>query len=278
MDSGKLYRLAAFTDRPDGGNPAGVWLGAALPPPAVMQQLAQSVGFSETAFVAPLTGHDRVIRYYSPQTAIPFCGHATIAAGVVLGQTHGQGTYQLSTTIGVVPVMVSDRAGQYYAALTSVEPMQKPASETFVAEALAALRWELADLDRAIPPILAYAGSWHLVLAVRQQARLDALDYDFERLKQLMLAADLTTLQLIWREQATVFHARNPFPIGGVVEDPATGSAAAALGGYLRDAKLLSAPQTITIQQGAAMGRPSQIVVDIPVVGGIVVTGQAVWL
>jgi PhzF family phenazine biosynthesis protein len=63
-----------------------------------------------------------------------------------------------------------------------------------------------------------------------------------------------------------------------VVEDPATGAAAAALGGYLRDAGLLQAPAQLTIRQGEAMGRPSRLQVDVPLTGGIVVTGQAVSL
>ena len=91
-----------------------------------------------------------------------------------------------------------------------------------------------------------------------------------------MLREGMTTLQLIWRESAAVFHARNPFPVGGVIEDPATGAAAAALGGYLREAGLIEAPATILIRQGEAMGRPSRLTVDIPVAGGIVVTGTAV--
>jgi PhzF family phenazine biosynthesis protein len=73
-----------------------------------------------------------------------------------------------------------------------------------------------------------------------------------------------------------MFHARDPFPVGGVVEDPATGSGAAALGGYLRDAGLLTAPAQIVIRQGEAMGRPSRLEVEIPVTGGIVVSGTAV--
>lgn len=88
----------------------------------------------------------------------------------------------------------------------------------------------------------------------------------------------LLTLQLIWRESPSVFHSRNPFPVGGVVEDPATGAAAAALGGYLRDAQLTSVPHQIVIRQGEAMGRPSRLVVDIPASGGIVVSGMAVRL
>ncbi|MDF1505189.1 PhzF family phenazine biosynthesis protein, partial [Roseisolibacter sp. H3M3-2] len=141
---------------------------------------------------------------------------------------------------------------------------------------LAALRCAPDALDPAIPPARAYAGAWHLVLAVRDAARLAALDYDFDALRDLMTRDGLTTLQLVWREGADVFHARNPFPVGGVVEDPATGASAAALGGYLRDAGLVAAPATLTIRQGEAMGRPSRITVAVPAAGGIVVSGSAV--
>jgi PhzF family phenazine biosynthesis protein len=81
---------------------------------------------------------------------------------------------------------------------------------------------------------------------------------------------------LVWRESDAVFHSRNPFPVGGVVEDPATGSAAAALGGYLRSAGLITVPGSFGIRQGEVMGRPSWIGVEVPVTGGIVVTGRAV--
>ncbi len=117
---------------------------------------------------------------------------------------------------------------------------------------------------------------WHLVLAVKDAHRLAKLDYDFGRLKALMFDDGLTTLQLVWRENSDVFHSRNPFPVGGVIEDPATGAAAAALGGYLRDAKLIAVPTTLLIRQGEAMGRPSRLTVHIPATGGIVVTGTAV--
>src|SRR5689334_1481594 len=61
MSSASLKRLAAFTTRPDGGNPAGVWVGDTLPDPETMQHIAAEVGFSETAFVAPTVGFERVI-------------------------------------------------------------------------------------------------------------------------------------------------------------------------------------------------------------------------
>ncbi|MEP0917016.1 PhzF family phenazine biosynthesis protein [Leptolyngbya sp. DQ-M1] len=276
MTSGTLHRLSAFTTDPNGGNPAGVWIGEALPEPDTMQRIAAEVGFSETAFVAPSVGANRTVRYFSPEAEVSFCGHATIATGVVLGEENGEGTYQLSTSVGLVSVTVNQRDGIYEASLTSVEPEDMPASSALVHEALSALRWTQADLDYSVLPAKAYAGAWHLILAVVEADRLTNLDYDFEALKALMLQENLTTLQLIWRESPDVFHARNPFPVGGIVEDPATGAAAAALGGYLRSAKLVAAPTTILIHQGEAMGRPSRLVVSIPSEGGIVVTGQAV--
>ena len=113
------------------------------------------------------------------------------------------------------------------------------------------------ELDETLPPAVAYAGASHLILAAGTYERLRNLDYDFERLRSIMLAADLTTVQLTWREAIDRFRARNPFPVGNVVEDPATGAAAAALGAYLRWRGEVRPPARFTISQGVEMGRPS---------------------
>lgn len=273
-----VRRLTAFADDPAGGNPAGVWLGDTLPSRPEMLTIAEEVGYSETAFVAPDGDGGYTVRYYSPMGEISFCGHATIAAGVLLGTLNGPGQYRFETAVGVVPVDVSHVGGRLRASLTSVEPKQVDASPELLSGALAALGWTRGDLDPGIPPKVAWAGAWHLVLAVSERSTLDALDYDYRALETLMLSADLTTLQLVWREDDRTFHARDPFPVGGVVEDPATGAAAAAFGGYLRDAGLLSAPASFIIHQGAAMGRPSRIEVHVPAQGGITVSGTAVEL
>ena len=276
--TGTLYKLTAFSVDPEGGNPAGVWLGETLPDAQAMQSIAREVGFSETAFIAPDTGQDRVIRYYSPEAEVPFCGHATIASGVVLGQTAGDGDFRLDTIVGKVPVQVSTHEGIKQASLTSVEPKHKTPTPALVSQVLATLNWQADELNDSIKPALAFAGAWHLVLAVNSKSRLDELEYNFEKLKSIMLEEELTTIQLIWRESETVFHSRNPFPVGGVVEDPATGASAAALGGYLRDAGLIDSPSKVLIRQGEKMGRPSKITVEIPEQGGITVTGTAVAL
>jgi PhzF family phenazine biosynthesis protein len=115
------------------------------------------------------------------------------------------------------------------------------------------------------------------VLAIRSRERLAALDYDYDRLGTLMGMRDWTTAQLVWREAADLFHSRNPFPPGGVVEDPATGAAAAAFGAYLREIGALQPPATVMILQGEDMGRPSRLRVDIQADRPeIAVTGVAV--
>lgn len=273
-----LHRLAAFTDRPEGGNPAGVWVGDALPPAEHMQRIAAELGYSETAFLAPSADGAWTVRYFSPLAEVPFCGHATIASGVVLGRSHGSGEYRLATAVGDVAVQVRREGEAWWASLQSVPTRQRPVPAALLDAALAALDWRADELDPQLPPMLAFAGAWHLVLAVAQRARLERLDYDFERLKALMLAHELTTLQLLWRESPARFHARNPFPVGGVVEDPATGAAAAALGGYLRDAGLMAVPGEFQIVQGESMGRPSLLHVAVPADGGVIVSGTAVDL
>ena len=274
--SGVLYRYAAFTTTPSGGNPAGLWIGDAWPPDAEMQRIAADLAYPETAFIAPARGFERKARYFSPTKEMDFCGHATVAAGVLFGETAGAGDYRFSTNVGLVPVAVRQRDERWEAALTSVTPRHEPAPPALLQEALAALGWREDELDLSIGPARIFAGNWHLLIAAKTAARLAALDYDFERMKALMLADGLATLQLVWRERADLYHARDPFAGGGLVEDPATGSGAAALGGFLRDAGILHAPASIVILQGEAMGRPSRLEVQIPASGGIVVSGNAV--
>lgn len=271
-----LKRLSAFTDTATGGNPAGVWLGDELPDERTMQAIAAQLGYSETAFVAPLDGQQKTIRYFSPLCEVDFCGHATIATGVRLGEVQGAGDYQLHTAAGEVALKVEKANGRFFATLKSVATKQQVLPEGLLQQVLPLLSWNSDELDPKIPAILAFAGLWHLVIAVASNARLQKLNYDFEGLKSLMTKHNITTLQLIWRENETVFHSRNPFPIGGVVEDAATGAAAAALGGYLRDGALVSPPFDFIIRQGETMGRPSQLRVAIPVAGGIEVSGTAV--
>ena len=268
-----VLRYTAFSDRPTGGNPAGVVPDAAGLPDERMLEIAAELGYSETAFVE---GDD--IRYFSPLAEVPFCGHATIATAVALAERDGPGTRVFRTRNGPVPIATRrDDQGRLTATLTSVPPRVEPLDPADLDEILASLGWAREDLDPELPPRVGYAGVFHPILGVRTRERLADLEYDFDRLGALMAARDWTTVQLVWREEPLRFHARDPFPPGGVVEDPATGAAAAALGAYLRELGLVEPPATITILQGEDMGRPSRLLVDLhPGRAEIDVTGTAV--
>lgn len=271
-----VLRYSAFTDTPGGGNPAGVVPDAGSLDEAGMLAIAARLGYSETAFVRERGGRGYDVRYFSPQAEVPFCGHATIATAVALAERVGPGALVFHTRAGEVRVETGRDNGRAVATLTSVEPWIEPVDEAVVDAALAALRWSRDDLDPALPPRIGYGGARHLLLAADTRARLARLEYDFEAARRLSAEHDFTTLALFWRESADVFHARNPFPIGGVIEDPATGAAAAALGAYLRGIGAVAVPTRITVHQGVDMGRPSLLRVGIGERGGIRVSGSAV--
>ena len=284
--SGEVLRYAAFPAGDAGGNPAGVVLDARGMTDEEMLAVAAEVGFSETAFLfpsessaAPMEGASEAqVRYFSALAEVPFCGHATIATAVAHAERHGAGRLDLVTRGGMVPVRTREEGGRLVATLTSVAPSVEPMSFDALAATLEALGWSPDVLDDALPPYVGFAGNHHPVLAVSHRQVLAGLDYDYPALAALMAEHDWTTMQLVHRERPDLFHARDPFPPGGVVEDPATGAAAAALGGYLRALGLVPHSRRVTIRQGEDMGRPSLLLVDIPEQGGIDVTGSATQL
>ncbi|MEU6661358.1 PhzF family phenazine biosynthesis isomerase [Streptomyces sp. NPDC046821] len=262
-----VLRYTAFSTDPAGGNPAGLVLDARELDDEAMLAIAARLGYSESAFLTRAPDGDPrsyVVRYFSAKAEVPFCGHATVAAAVALGERDGTGDYVFHTRAGEVPVTVTqDPDGTPRATLTSVEPHVTDVAPGDLAEALAALDWPATDLDPALPPRIAYAGARHLVLAASTRERLADLSYDFARLETLMHRLDLTTVQLVWRAAEFTFHARNPFPVGGVVEDPATGAAAAAFGAYARALGLVPSEAVLTLHQGEDMGRPGELTVTL---------------
>jgi PhzF family phenazine biosynthesis protein len=275
-----VQRIAAFSDGAQGGNPAGVWIGDALPPVAAMQRIAHEIGYSETAFAAPL-GDGWRVRYFSPESEVPFCGHATIALGAALAASHGDGVYALSLNDAAITVEGRRTIGPGGALLTSAALQSPPtrstqAPATIVERALALFGYGPIDLDPRIPPALAHGGAGHLVLALRSRALLAAMGYEFETGRRFMRELGIVTVVLAWAETDTLFHTRNPFASGGVYEDPATGAGTAALAGYLRD---IGWPHggAIDIVQGEDMGMRSRLRAEIGAErsGSIRVSGTA---
>lgn len=252
----KVQRLSAFPFEGRGGNPAGVVLDASYLAESEMQRIAAEVGYSETVFLVEQNGDRIRVRYFSPEMEVDFCGHATIAAGVALGDALGAGVYIFETNTGDVEVKVLAIGDGYAAELTSTRGHIAEIDIDLLNQLLEILHLESSALSEAHFPKVANAGNSHPIIVLDSPESLKTLSYDFEGLKSLCRAQKWPTIQLIARESDSVWRSRNPFAFGGVYEDPATGSAAAAFGVYLRETGAISPGESFTIEQGFEMGQP----------------------
>ena len=258
----KLLRIAAFSDAGRGGNPAGVMIADTHPDEAEMRRIAAEVGYSETAFAMP-QGDAWRVRYFSPESEVPFCGHATIALGAALALEHGNGVYRLTLNSADITVTGECNDERISAALQSPPTHSEPMPSELLAEVLELFGYTEDDLNTGIPPARVHGGANHLALSLNSRAALAAMHYELDAGRELMNRENLITILLAYAETPRRFHSRNPFASGGVYEDPATGAATAAFAGYLRD---LDWPHegSIDILQGEDMGMPSRLRADIP--------------
>jgi PhzF family phenazine biosynthesis protein len=232
-----------------------------MPTETNMLQTAKHVGYSETAFLKQRDDGWK-IRYFAPETEVPFCGHATIASGAVLGELYGEGTYKLFLNQGEISVTVSrSESGVLSATLQSPNTWSEIAPKEYVQKLLENFNFAISDLNSTYPVSFAFAGAKHLIVVLSEHEKLTEMSYEFEPVKLLMQKEGLTTINLVWIESTQTIYSRNPFPPGGVYEDPATGAAAAALAGYLRDINW-QGERSIEILQGQDMGIPSRLFVQ----------------
>ncbi|WP_394939696.1 PhzF family phenazine biosynthesis protein [Psychromicrobium sp. YIM B11713] len=281
MKSGlEVLHLTAFSDGPGGGNPAGVVLDAAQLSETEMLEIAAELGYAESAFVTSppsAPGPGRIgIRYFSPIAEVPFCGHATVATAVALADRYGAGNYLFETQSGEVELVTERTPDGVRASFTSVKPRVDGLGGPEVGRLLALLGLREEQLHPEYPPRIAFAGNPHPVLVIKQQRVFDEFSFDPQALREFMdqqgWPATVTVLHVLAENE---FEARNLFPVGTLSEDPATGSAAASTGAYLRELGKIELPGKIWIRQGRHIGRPSLLEVDIPVSGGITVSGSA---
>lgn len=252
-----VLKLAAFSQNGQGGNPAGVAFYDEMPSAGEMLKIAADVGYSETAFLVKQNDGWRV-RYFAPAMEVPFCGHATIALGAALGERFGENTYKLYLNNSEITVSAEKSGDKVTATLQSPRTSSEDAPKEFVEKILTAFNLKADDLNPEFPIKFASAGAKHLIIVLKERRTLADMKYEFEPVKSFMAEKGLVTISILWQESDSVFHSRNPFPSGGVYEDPATGAAAAALAGYLRDINWQGNP-SFTILQGEDMGVPSRL-------------------
>jgi len=277
-----FHTLDVFTDRTFGGNPLGVFPDAAHLPSDLMQMIAREMNLSETVFLGPPeTGEgDARVRIFTPAREVPFAGHPTVGAAIFLASRlpehpdHGLVTLVLEENVGPVPVEIRFESGQPVFArfTTAMLPEHRPSP------------WRADDLARMVgldaeevcpdgmPAEQVSCGlPYHIVPVVSAaavgRAFLDLTEW--RRMLEDAWAHHVYLVSLDAEGEGVDVRVRMFAPGSGVLEDPATGSAAAALGGYLSElqggdeAKL-----SWTVEQGLEVGRPSLLYVEADREGG----------
>jgi PhzF family phenazine biosynthesis protein len=256
----KVEKVSAFAYKNRGGNPAGVLILDEMLSEKQMLEIAKEVNYSETAFLLKQANSFR-IRYFSPETEIAFCGHATIASGFVLGQKFGLGIYDLVLNNDKIQIEVTKNSNKIFTSINSVKTYTYDIEEDYINNIIDAFSFSRNDLNEKYPIKVSFSGINNLILFIKNKNTLQEMKYDFEKVKELMINKNIVTINILWEENENLFHSRNAFAYGGVYEDPATGSAAIALGEYLRSMGIKKSGE-IEILQGFDMKQPSQLFVS----------------
>ncbi len=271
-----FYTADVFSDRPFGGNPLAVFPIADGITEQQMLAIAQEFNLSETVFVQlPRTPRaDRRLRIFTPAGEIPFAGHPTIGAAAVLAlmgeipATSEETTLYLEEDVGFIPVKV--RVGldnPVYAELTVAQPPTFEDPPAPLADLAIAAGLTVDDfLDPALfPPLVGSCGLPFLVLPVKDREALRRSQLNQAHWQQHLADTNGAHLYLITPSTPdNHWRVRMYAPALGIREDPATGSAASVLGGYLarygtEDGVLEQGDYHWQVEQGIEMGRPSRL-------------------
>lgn len=266
-----------FTDRRFGGNPLAVIPDARGIDPALFQTIAREFNFSETTFVLPPEdpAHDARVRIFTPGAEMPFAGHPTVGTALALhdlGRAGDRMTLELN--VGPIPVTVSGETARF----TTRVPLTRaegPAPETVAR--MIGLDASAIRTDRHAP-VMAGVGVPYCLAELTDAAALAAAAPDTQAFRAAAGDGPLRLAAYLYLRDGPRIRARMFAPLGAVTEDPATGSAAAALAAFLGHLDGRSA--AFEIAQGVEMGRPSRILAEVTVENGapveVAISGRAV--
>jgi trans-2,3-dihydro-3-hydroxyanthranilate isomerase len=279
-----------FTDTPFAGNPLAVVQGADGLDTGQLQAIAREFNLSETTFPVDPSPADEAagaayaLRIFTPVTELPFAGHPSIGTAWLLAQQGriAPGVVVQSCGAGLLPLTVTPDGGPVE--LTGGPPYI--GADVDPVEQLVAVGLRRLDLDDAVlrkaPPRIVGTGLPYSILPVRADA-LSTCVPDLHRLRTLDRAIGTNGIYVVALDlEAQAVRARMFAGDIGVAEDPATGSAALALGVWLAVSGLLpgDGEHSVTIEQGVDMGRASLLRLRVVVQGGIavrcLVAGEAV--
>jgi trans-2,3-dihydro-3-hydroxyanthranilate isomerase len=279
MSRYRFYTLDVFTDTAFGGNPLAVVLDADGLSGERMQAIAAEFNLSETVFVlkpAKAGGNRRRLRIFTPRAELPFAGHPTVGASYLLAKLNLVDLNPMDPVMvleeGVGDVLVTVQFGKDGPESTqmSVPRMPERGPEPPSRADLAAML-SLSEGD-LLPGHAAYScGVPFLFLPVRDReaiARVRLRTDVWEKLLSGWWAKSVFLFTTETVSKAAQIHARMFAPAMGIAEDPATGSAASALAGYLHALEQRDGSRRWLIEQGFEMGRPSLIEFEADIAGG----------
>lgn len=268
-----------FTDTRFGGNPLAIIPDATGLPEADFQKITREFNFSETTFVFPPKdpAHHARVRIFTPMMEIPFAGHPTVGTALALhdlGKVPDALTFELG--VGPIPITIQNGTARF----TTRVPLQTwpGPSPDIVAESVG-LKPDQIRTDRHAPEIASVGLPFALAELTDAAALASAqTNTDAFRAFDPHWPGDTHYDLLVYTRDGSQIDARMFAPLDGIPEDPATGSAAAALAAYL--GQLDGTSQSLNITQGVTMGRPSQIKAEVTVEDGtpveVAISGRAV--
>ena len=249
-----------FTPTPFGGNQLAVLPDARGLSAKQMQVLAREFNFAESTFVFPAeqAGAAPRVRIFTPTTEVPFAGHPTVGTAAVLAQRGELAVTTLELGIGPIEVAVRTEPQQTFASFTFEREIEGPAVAPTRKAAATALSLSEADV---LDGWFAGVGLPFFCVHLATRAAVDRAVLDHAQWRANFRDAWAAQLFFFSGDYApgAQLYARMFAPAFGISEDPATGSACAALVGALAKRTRSATPVSLIIEQGVAMGRPSRI-------------------
>lgn len=262
----KAYTLSAFAKTNEGGNEAGVVPNADFLSEIEMKKIAATMGYSETAFIMKSDVADFNVRFFTPNSEVDLCGHATIGtyfALTSLGYTK-PGTYHQETKAGILEIEIKEDM--------SIMMDQKLPSffETIERQEIAqSLNIEVDRIPENLPIQIVSTGLRDIIIPIKSIDLLNSLQPDMEKVKEISEKYNVVGYHVFTLESTNNSTAccRNFAPLFGIPEESATGTSNGALGCYLYKYGLIDAKQAshITIEQGYSMKKPSEILVELTI-------------
>lgn len=269
-----IYQVDAFTNKPFGGNPAGVVPDAKNLSEKDMKKIANEMNLSETAFVKKIDEESFEVRFFTPKCEVDLCGHATIATFYVLGKKgyirhegRGKVTITQKTKAGLLPVELYFKNDEILKVLMhqgKPKAFGKVKEIEEISKILGICKEQIGINNFDLAPEIISTGLKDIIVPVRDEETLKSLKIDFNKMEHYCINKDTVGMHVFTLDDLNedTVHCRNFAPSLGIYEEAATGTANGALIYYMKRNNMLKS-NSILANQGIYMNRPSEILCEI---------------